>query len=121
MAAQYFIDTSSPVVRRLLRHQEQAKKAVLRQRGRMAAEVIMATELTGRVVNGIVVLDQPGTLAEGTEVRIRPVQKASEGEDTGSSLSEMLLSFAGTVEGLPEDMALNHDHYLYGVPKKSER
>lgn len=80
-----------------------------------------ATELTGRVVNGIVVLDQPGRLEEGTEVRVRPLEKASQREGGDSSLSEMLLSFAGTVEGLPEDMALNHDHYLYGVPKKSER
>lgn len=80
-----------------------------------------ATELTGRVVNGIVVLDQPGTLKDGTEVRVRPVERASEREDGDSSLSEMLLSFAGTVEGLPEDMALNHDHYLYGVSKKTER
>ena len=80
-----------------------------------------ATELTGRVVNGIVVLDQPGKLEDGTEVRVRPVQRAAERDGGESSLSEMLLSFAGTVEGLPEDMALNHDHYLYGVPKKSER
>ena len=80
-----------------------------------------STELTGRVVNGFVVWDQPGSLAEGTEVRVRPVQKASEERGSESSLSEMLLSFAGTVEGLPKDMALNHDHYRYGVPKKSER
>ena len=80
-----------------------------------------ATELTGRVVNGIVVLDQPGKLKEGTEVRVRPVQRTSEREGNEDSLSDMLLSFAGTVEGLPEDMALNHDHYLYGVPKKTER
>jgi hypothetical protein len=26
--------------------------------------------------------------------------------------------FAGTVRGLPPDMALNHDHYLHGLPKK---
>jgi hypothetical protein len=26
--------------------------------------------------------------------------------------------FAGTVRGLPSDMALNHDHYLHGLPKK---
>jgi len=90
----------------------------------MRLEVFMstdATEITGRVVNGIVVLDQPGTLADGTEVRVRPVQKPSRREDGESSLAEMLLSFAGTVEDLPEDMALNHDHYLYGVPKKAER
>jgi len=40
--------------------------------------------------------------------------------DNNGSLSEMLLSFAGVIEGLPEDLALNHDHYLYGLPKKTE-
>jgi hypothetical protein len=76
------------------------------------------TEFSGRVVNGIVVLDQPGKLPDGTEVRVRPVVKMSEAEAGDATLSKMLLSFAGTVEGLPADMALNHDHYLYGVPKK---
>jgi hypothetical protein len=90
----------------------------------MSAEAIMstdATELTGRVVNGTVVLDQPGRLEEGTEVRVRPVPRTAECQDDKGSLSEMLLSFAGTVEDLPADMAINHDHYLYGVPKKTER
>jgi len=31
---------------------------------------------------------------------------------------EVLSSFAGTVEGLPADYAVNHDHYLHGVPKR---
>jgi hypothetical protein len=76
-----------------------------------------ATELTGKVVNGTIVLDEPGKLADGTEVRVRPVAKTSKAESNDASLSKMLLSFAGTIEGLPEDLALNHDHYLYGVPK----
>jgi hypothetical protein len=81
----------------------------------MPSEVM---ELTGRVVNGLVVLDQPGKLKDGTEVRVRPVDREPERKGGEGSLSEMLLSFAGTIEGLPEDMARNHDHYLYGVPKK---
>ena len=78
-----------------------------------------ATELTGKVVNGVVVLDQPHALEDGTAVRVRPMEKTS-GNESNESLRDMLLSFAGTVEGLPPDMALNHDHYLYGVPKKTE-
>lgn len=35
-----------------------------------------------------------------------------------SPLAQMLLSHAGTVEGLPPDFALNHDHYLYGADKR---
>ena len=29
-----------------------------------------------------------------------------------------LAKLAGTVEGLPSDYALNHDHYLHGTPKR---
>ncbi|MHC4200554.1 MAG: hypothetical protein ACYSU0_11225 [Planctomycetota bacterium] len=77
----------------------------------------------GKVKGGVVVLDKSGSLPEGTVVRVEPVEdkaaavKAPEGEQ---SLAEMLLSLAGTVKGLPEDMALNHDHYLYGLPKKKK-
>jgi len=83
----------------------------------MSTEV---TEFTGRVVNGAVVLDQPGKLEDGTEVRVRLVTKPEIAQENNGSLSEMLLSFAGVIEGLPEDLALNHDHYLYGLPKKTE-
>lgn len=78
-----------------------------------------STELTGKVVNGVIVLDQPGRLKDGTAVRVQPMEKRS-GSEKSESLKDMLLSFAGTVEGLPPDIALNHDHYLYGVPKKTE-
>ena len=29
-----------------------------------------------------------------------------------------LLELAGTAEGLPEDLAEQHDHYLHGTPKR---
>ncbi len=29
-----------------------------------------------------------------------------------------LAKFAGSVEGLPTDYAVNHDHYLHGAPKR---
>ncbi len=29
-----------------------------------------------------------------------------------------LAKLAGTVEGLPSDYALNHDHYVHGAPKR---
>ena len=31
---------------------------------------------------------------------------------------DALLEFAGKAEGLPPDLAENHDHYLYGTPKR---
>jgi hypothetical protein len=33
------------------------------------------------------------------------------------SVWDALLEFAGTAEGLPPDLAENHDHYLHGAPK----
>jgi hypothetical protein len=30
----------------------------------------------------------------------------------------MLLRHAGKAEGLPEDAAAQHDHYLYAAPKR---
>lgn len=33
-------------------------------------------------------------------------------------IGKVLLEFAGTAEGLPPDMARNHDHYLYGTPRQ---
>ena len=29
-----------------------------------------------------------------------------------------LLAIAARIEGLPRDLARNHDHYLHGLPKK---
>jgi len=35
------------------------------------------------------------------------------------SVWDALLEFAGTAEGLPPDLAENHDHYLHGAPKRT--
>ncbi|MFN0010243.1 MAG: hypothetical protein ACKVS8_01220 [Phycisphaerales bacterium] len=34
------------------------------------------------------------------------------------SLLDLFRPFIGRVKGLPRDFAVNHDHYLYGVPKR---
>ena len=68
----------------------------------------------GHVQNGVVVLDEPVSLPEGAEVRVEPLEK----EDGFRALREGLLKLAGTVKGMPPDMARNHDHYLHGAPKK---
>lgn len=76
-------------------------------------------EYTGRIIRGNVVLAEPLPFPDGTLVRVEPVQcPAADGEDTCVSLREMLLALAGQAQGLPADMAENHDHYLYGVPKR---
>ena len=37
------------------------------------------------------------------------------------SLGDFVLRVAGTADGLPADLAENHDHYLYGTPKRVPR
>ena len=68
----------------------------------------------GHVQNGIVVLDEMPSLPEGTEVQVA-VMPPNVDEST---LGERLMKFAGKLEGLPPDLARNHDHYLHGAPKK---
>jgi hypothetical protein len=73
----------------------------------------------GKVQGGVVVLEQPAGLAEGTEVTIQPVEQANQTQTPSEeTLSEVLLKFAGKAQGLPPDAARNHDHYLYGTPKR---
>ena len=33
-------------------------------------------------------------------------------------IGKKLLALCGTVKGLPENFAANHDHYLHGLPKR---
>lgn len=68
--------------------------------------------LEGTVRNGVVVPDRVENLAEGSRVKIVVTDDAEEA--TFASLLEL----AGTVEGLPPDMARNHNHYLHGHPKR---
>ena len=68
----------------------------------------------GRVKGGVVVLEPGMQLEEGSEVLVEPVA----GSDVYASLRQGLLELAGTVKGLPVDMARNHDHYIHGTPKK---
>ncbi len=74
----------------------------------------------GRVRNGVIVFENGDVLPEGTVVRIEAValnQQAS--GPPGTTLGQRLLRHAGAAgEGLPSDLARNHDHYLHGQPKR---
>lgn len=68
----------------------------------------------GRVENGVIVLHPPASLPDGAEVEVNPVPS-----DQGApTLYERYKGFIGMVEGLPSDMAGNHDHYIHGAPKR---
>jgi predicted DNA-binding antitoxin AbrB/MazE fold protein len=69
----------------------------------------------GHIHNGVVVLDEPVTLPEGAKVEVNVVVTGEE----ASKKPRRLIDLAGIIEsGLPTDLALNHDHYLHGQPKK---
>ena len=81
------------------------------------------TKLNGKVVNGVVVFENGGSLPEGTTVSVEPLNDSPEdaqSSDDVRSLREMLLSHAGVIDDpdLPTDLADNLDHYLYGTPKR---
>ncbi len=76
---------------------------------------------SGHIKNGVVVFDQPVVLQEGLEVSIEVHEKPAEqpgDKDQSSTPTEPLLKYAGKAVGLPEDASENHDHYLYGTPKR---
>ncbi|MGI8966426.1 MAG: hypothetical protein ACR2H1_10125 [Limisphaerales bacterium] len=66
-----------------------------------------------KVKNGVVIISRNAKLANGTEVEITPVAKKP-----ADDFTDMLVSVAKKVRGLPRDLADQHDHYLYGTPKR---
>ncbi len=70
--------------------------------------------VTGKVVNGLVVLP-PGTkLPEWAEVRIETLKPTSQDDP----LVTVVKRLAKPRTHLPRDYALNHGHYLRGEPKR---
>jgi hypothetical protein len=49
-------------------------------------------------------------LPEAASVRVEPLR--------AETLATRLKAVIGSAEGLPPDFAAQHDHYLYGTPKK---
>lgn len=69
---------------------------------------------TGKVCGGVVILPPSVILPEGADVTVETVVAAP----SGNELTRRLLKISERVEGLPADLAAQHDHYLYGTPKK---
>jgi hypothetical protein len=72
--------------------------------------------LEGHVEDGRIVVDDPANLPDGTKVRLQVVATVPPGELP--TLYERLKPIIGIAKHLPDDAAHNHDHYLYGAPKK---
>ncbi len=83
----------------------------------------------GKIKNGKVLLDNPKAIPDGTVVEVRPVKKRQPSAKAQKpktrrpklpprSLADRLRSVIGKAKNLPPDASINHDYYLYGLPKK---
>lgn len=74
----------------------------------------------GTVRNGVIILDQEARLPDGTSVEVRPAMPNGalpNFPDDDFDLDDLAKFAVDT--GIP-DLALNHDHYLYGHPKVAD-
>jgi hypothetical protein len=76
----------------------------------------------GHVENGVVVLDTPEALPEGAAVEVAVLETTNTPYQR-KPIWEIALELANSipeedVKKLPRDGSINHDHYLYGVPKQ---
>jgi hypothetical protein len=75
--------------------------------------------LHGQVRGGVIVFDPPVNLPEGADVQVQVLQpEAQQPSAELPSLYDRLKPFVGAAKGLPADLATQHDHYLYGTPKR---
>jgi len=75
----------------------------------------------GTIRNRVVIFEGEAP-PEGTAVQVEPVEATAASDNAHESKTktvwDKLLEIQGLAPSLPEDAAPNHDHYLYGTPKK---
>ena len=74
----------------------------------------------GVVRDGVVVLEGDVKLPDGAKVDVSlpASQEPVSRDENGPTLYERLKPVIGKAKGLPPDLSVNHDHYLYGGPKQ---
>lgn len=85
----------------------------------------MTESFTGQFDGNVIVPDQPLEFAKGQRLQI--VARVEDEEDsTASSEADQkkgpfsdLLQFSFDDPNLPTDLSIQHDHYLYGTPKRT--
>lgn len=68
-------------------------------------------KLNGIIKDGVVVLDAPLDLPEGTRVSV----EVADGE---AQPGDWVKDFAGAVQDMPEDASVNYHNALYGTRKR---
>jgi hypothetical protein len=74
----------------------------------------IAMVVRGQVKDGKIVLEPGAALPEGIAVEIRTIENGP----AIPTLGDRFKNVAGRAEGLPTDLAANHDHYLHGHAKR---
>jgi hypothetical protein len=69
--------------------------------------------ITATVINDTIKLSEGVHLEDQTEVLILPRNKS------GQAFLERYKDLIGCIKDGPTDLADNHDHYLYGTPKRN--
>jgi len=78
----------------------------------------------GTVQNGVILIEGGVRLPEGAEVQIEVAAGAQWHTDTSDepTIGQKLAALGRWAEtqpcDLPDDLAINHDHYIHGVPKR---
>jgi hypothetical protein len=71
--------------------------------------------------NGVVVLDDPASIPNGVLVSVRPLKARRpqrSAPKTRRTVNERYSRCIGLATDMPPDFSINHDHYLYGTPKR---
>ena len=76
-----------------------------------------------KMKDGQVVFEGGIKPADGAELRVDEVgaetpETAALPPADGTTLGQRLMKLSGLAKGLPPDASINHDHYLYGTPKR---
>jgi hypothetical protein len=77
----------------------------------------MSTTITAKFDGKVFLPESPVDLKPQTRYVLRVEQELPATEEKDGW--EVIESLIGSVQG-PPDLSLNHDHYLYGLPKKPE-
>lgn len=73
----------------------------------------MSTDFSAHFDGRAIIPDEPLSLSIGEKLRVRV-----ESLDAQPGQFADLARFAADLPDSPGDLSLQHDHYLYGVPKK---
>jgi hypothetical protein len=76
--------------------------------------------ITAKVHNHTITLPVDVNIPDGAEVQVT-LPDSPPAKPQASSFFDSIRDLVGTAEGLPEDFAAEHDHYLHGTRKRAGR